>query len=77
MISLVGKKAVQLELPNHLNIHNVINVIHTVPYNHQPTEIAAPDPVRPDPVPAMERDEYQVECILKHRKRRRGFQFLT
>lgn len=33
--------------------------------------------MRPDPVPAVEGDEYVVEAILKDRKRGKGFQFLT
>lgn len=74
---LIGKNAVKLELPNHIRIHDVINVIHTTPCYDQPADIAVPVSPRPDPVPAVEGDEFIVESILKHRKRGRGFQFLT
>ena len=38
---LIGKNVVEIKLPDHLKIHNVINVIHTAPYNGQPSDIAA------------------------------------
>lgn len=74
---LIGRNAVQLELPHHLKIHNVVNVIHTVPYFEQPAEIGLFVPPRPNPVPTMEGEEYVVEKILKHRRKGKGFQFLT
>ena len=77
MTGIVGKNAVKVELPDHVKIHDVINVMHTVPYRSQPPDIAVPVSPRPDPVPAVEGEEYHVESILKHRKRGRGFQFLT
>ena len=75
--SLIGKNAVKLELPHHLKIHNVVNVIHTVPYFDQPAEIGVSVPPKPNPVPTMKGDEYVVEKILKHRRKGKGFQFLT
>ena len=74
---LIGKNAVELELPSHLRIHNVVNVMHTVPYCEQPKDIGIEISRRPDPVPAPEGEEYVVDNILKHRRRVRGFQFLT
>jgi len=74
---LIGKNAVELELPDHVKIHKVVNVSHTVPYYAQPNDISQPVPPRPEPVPTPEGEEYVVEKILNHRKRGRGFQFLT
>ena len=34
-------------------------------------------PQRPDPIPRTQGEEYIVESILKHRRRGRGYQFLT
>lgn len=75
--SLVGKNAVEVELPSHLRMHNVINVMHTVPYFVQPEEIAVEAPAKPDPVPTDTGEEYIVEAILNHRKKGNGYQFLT
>lgn len=49
----------------------------TTPAYEQPVDIVLPDTPRPDPVPAVEGDEFVVEIILKHWKRGSGFQFLT
>ena len=77
MKELIGKNAVRLELPNHVKIHDVVNVMHTVPHFSQPSEISAPVIQRPDPVPTAEGKEYVVDKILRHRRRGRGYQFLT
>ncbi len=42
-----------------------------------PTDISAPLALRPDPIPANEGEEYEVECILQQKKRGKVFQFLT
>ena len=72
---LVGKNAVRLELPGHFKVHPVVHVIHTTPFFEQPGGIAALLPPRPEPVPAIDGDEYIVEEILAHRKKERGYQF--
>lgn len=77
MLELVGKSAVNLELPNHYKILDVLNVLQTVPFHNRNTQIAPPVVHRPDPVPAVEGTEYVVNEIIKHRRRGRGFQFLT
>ena len=51
--------------------------MHTRPFFEQPEGIASIVPERPDPVPTSEGEEYVVEAILKHRKKRKGFQFLA
>ena len=42
---LIGKNAFELELPEHIKIHKVVNVSHTVPYHEQPSDIRQPVPV--------------------------------
>ena len=74
---LIGKNAVELDLPDNVKIHKVVNIMHTRPFFEQPEGIASIVPERPDPVPTSEGEEYVVEAILKHRKKRKGFQFLT
>ena len=51
--------------------------MHTVPHKIQPCDISAPVTPRPDPTSALEGEEYKLESILNHRKRGKGFQFLT
>ncbi len=77
ILELVGKNARRLNLPSHLEIHVVVNMVHTVPHSEQPSEIAAPVVQRPDPVTSIEGTEYIVDKILKHRKQRGEYQFLT
>jgi len=75
--NLVGKNAVKLDLPPHLKIHPVVHVSHTVPFVEQPKDIAIPRAQKPAPVPAVDGVEHVVDQILSHRKRGRGYQFLT
>ena len=77
IVALIGKNAVKLELPDHLRIHPVVHVIHTKPHYEQPLDISSSVPVRPTPVPTALGPEYEVESILAHRRRGRGYQFLT
>ncbi len=77
VVELVGKNALKLELPSHVKIYDVVNVVHTVPHRHQPQEISATVSPGPDPIPSQRGEEYEVERILNHSKRRTEFQFLT
>lgn len=74
---LIGRNAVELDLPDHVKIHKVVNISHTVPHYEQPSDISQPVQSRPEPVPMIEGEEYVVDRILNHRKRGRGYQFLT
>ena len=77
ILKLIGKNALKLELPDHIGELPVIHVSHTIPYKEQPAEIAASAQPRPEPVQAEEGEEYEVEAIVKHKKRGKGYRFLT
>lgn len=51
---LIGKNAVELELPDHIKIPEVLHVSTTVPFYEQPEDIELPVPAIPDPVPTIE-----------------------
>jgi hypothetical protein len=51
IVELIGTNTVKLELPDHLQIHPVVHVIHTTPHFDQPFDISSPMPVQPTPVP--------------------------
>ena len=74
---LIGKNAIDLELPDHLRIHPVVNVSHTTPHNDQPDDIAAPVQRKPVPIQTPAGEEYEVASILKHKLVGRGYKFLT
>ena len=73
----ICKNRVEVELPDHMKIHNVINVIHTATYGKKPSYIAALMLKKPGPVPKLQGDGFVVESIWKNRKKGRGIQFLT
>ncbi len=77
VLELIGKNAVRLELPNQVKIHDVVNVMHTVPYYKQPEDISEIVTKRPDSVPVVEGTEFVVDKILSHPGHGRGYQFLT
>lgn len=78
VVELVGKNAVRLDLPSNMRLHPVVHVSHTTPYKTQPPELSQPVTPRPEPVPDESGDLlFEVERILAHRKRGRGFQWLT
>jgi hypothetical protein len=54
-----------------------IRARYTTPYRSQLPEIAVPLPEKPAPVPVVLGDEHEVEAILAHRRRDRGYQFMT
>ena len=58
-------------------MHDIVNLMHTVPHKSQAQDMSAPFMPRTDPKPRFEGEEYEVERILNNRKRERRFQFLT
>ncbi len=77
IISKVVKNALKLNLPNNIKIHPVVHVSNTTPQHDQPADIGRQLEEAPSPVPTKYGDEFVVEAILGHRKRGRGYQFLT
>ena len=77
IIKLIGKNALKLELPSHLKIHSTVHVSHTRPFVKRLSDIDNPLPPPPEPVMKDQGAEYQVEKILKHRKRGKKYRFLT
>lgn len=82
-MKLIGKNikktenAVKVELLEHVQIHPVVHVSHTVPWHDQPRDIGKEVVEPPAPVLMKYGDEMEVEAILDHRRRGRGYQFLT
>ena len=74
---LVGRNAIRLALPAHIRIHPVWNIAHNIPYRQQPSDICQPFPTLPVPVTSAGGDSFVVDKILGHRKRGRGYQWLT
>ena len=67
----------RLDLPSYLKIHDSGNVMHTVLYSAEPTEIAAPIVTRPVPVSTAQGNEYLVDKTMKHSNRICVYQLLT
>ena len=57
VLQVIGRNAVNLELPAHFRIHPVVHISHTTPYVSQPVDIKADVVERPEPVPAVDGDE--------------------
>ena len=75
--SMIGKNAVDFDLPRNLKRSNVFNIMNAVPYFDQPEDVSAEVPNKPDPVPKNEGDEYVDKAILKHCKKGSVFRFVT
>ena len=69
IIRLVWNNACELELPETMKIHPVVNVSQVKKY-HGSLQ-------RPPPIVIDGEEEYQVEDILDHRRSGRGYQYLV
>ena len=74
---LISNNAVEIEVQDHLKIQNAINELRTAQYDEQPSNIGALAPITPDPVPAFDVDDFDVESILNPKKKGRGDISLT
>ena len=66
---MVGDNACELELPEAMKIHPVVNVSQVKKY-HSSLQ-------RPPPIEIDGEEEYEVEDILDHRISGRGYQYLV
>ena len=76
---LVGRNAIHIKIPHHYRIHPVVHIIHTEPYHQKPVHLRAHDAPPPVYMPSNEAptQEEEVETILAHRRRGRGYQYLV
>ena len=75
---LIGKNAVELDIPSHYLIHRVVHVEHTKPYFVQPPDICQPP--TEDQHSYMGSDgrlQYKVASILSHRRIKNRYTWLT
>lgn len=77
LVKLIGKSAVKVELPEHVQAHPVAHASHTAPWHDQPRDIGKEIVEPPAPAPTKHGDEMEAEAILDHRRRGRGCQLLT
>lgn len=78
IIELIGKNAVRLDLPSNIQVHPVVHVEHTARVQHQPSNISQETPPRPAPIPQDDGTSLiEVDRILHHRKRGKGYQWLA
>jgi len=73
ILEKVGASAYKLKLPETDKSHPVFNEAKLTPYVEPPVERREE---RPPPQIISGHEEYEVEEILKHRKRGRGYQYL-
>ena len=71
---VLGSLTYQLELPSNWQIHNVFHVVLLWPYIENETHGA--NFPRPPPEPLEGEEVYEVESIIKHRRRGQGHQYL-
>ena len=78
ILELIGKNALRLEFPSNIRAHPIVHVEHTTKYIQQPPDIGQALPIRPTPVIGTDGfEELPVASILRHRRRGKGYQWLT
>ena len=79
ILQLVGKNAVRLKIPHHYRIFPIVHIIHTEPYHQQPSHLRAHNAQPAIYIPSSDAptQEEEVERILAHRKRGRGYQYFV
>ena len=71
---VLGPLTYQLELPSTWRIHNIFHAILLWPYIEN--EIHGANFPRPPPDLLEQEEVYEVESILRHRRRGRGYQYI-
>ena len=72
---VLGPVTYRLKLPDNWKVHNVFHAILLKPYEEN--EIHGKNFSLPPPEIVDGEESYEVETILKHRKRGRGYQYLV
>ena len=75
IIKVLGPLNYRLELPPTWKLHNNFHAIFLTPYTEN--EIHRPNYLRPPPNIENDEERWEVEAILKHRKRGRGYQYFV
>ena len=70
---VMGPVTYRLKLPQEWKVHNVFHATLLKPYVE--TEIYGENYTRPPPDLLEEQEVYEVETIVKHRRRGRGYQY--
>ncbi len=74
MTQLIGKNAIKVDLPKNIKIHPVIQVEHTTPFKTRPTELTNFKTIKPEEIKMKDGSiEYEVQEILNHKTRGRGY----
>lgn len=77
ILELFGQNSVRLEFFAIILTHPPVHVSNTKPYCDQPKDLTRSTHSTPSPVQeSSERNHYEVDLILLHRKRDLGFQWL-
>lgn len=78
IVEIINRNAVKNDLPPDISIHPVVHVEHTARAYHQPDHIHASCPERARPfINDIGEEVIDVQAILAHRRKGRGWQFLT
>lgn len=77
MKELIVKKVVRLDIPEHLKIHHVVYVSHTISFFEQLSDFGQSFQTRSVPIRTLKRKEHIIDKMRNHRKRGRGCKFPT
>lgn len=68
ILKLIGKNVLNLTLREHIMNHSAAQYIHTMRNKEYPAQINASIQPKLEWVQAEDREEYEIELILTHRK---------